>query len=115
VHEFQADHDLTCDRLLTVGRKAVEEDGAEVLILGCTAEYGFNQQMQDELGVPVIDAVTAPFKYAELLAETAERFGWYPSRKWGSEAPPREELEEWGLFDQPAPVGARLNGEKMTT
>ena len=113
VHDFQADHDRTCERLLTEGRKAVQEDGAEVLILGCTAEYGFNREMQAELGVPVIDAVTAPFKYAEFLADLAERFDWYPSRMWGGEAPPREELEAWGLFDQPAPVGARLSGEKV--
>jgi allantoin racemase len=111
VHDFQADHDRTCDRLLTEGRKAVQEDGAEVLILGCTAEYGFNREMQDELGVPVIDAVTAPFKYAEFLAELAGRFGWYPSRAWGSEAPPSEELDAWGLFDRPAPVGTRLSSQ----
>ncbi|MFQ5942868.1 MAG: aspartate/glutamate racemase family protein [Anaerolineales bacterium] len=113
VHDFQTDHDLTHERLLTTGRKAVEEDGAEVLILGCTAEYGFNLQMQDELGVPVIDAVTAPFKYAEFLADLAIRFGWNPSRKWGSEAPPREELEAWGLFDEPAPAGKKLSGEQI--
>ncbi len=113
VHDFQANHDLTCDRLMTAGRKAVQEDGAEVLILGCTAEYGFNQKMQEELGVPVIDAVTAPFKYAEFLADLAQRFGWHPSRKWGSEAPPKEEIEAWGLFRDPAPIGTRLPGEKM--
>jgi allantoin racemase len=114
VHDFQADHELTCDRLLSVGRQAVQEDGAEVLILGCTAEYGFREEMQAELGVPIIDAVTAPFKLAEMLAETAARFGWYPSRMWGSEAPPKEELAAWGLFEQPAPIGARLSGEKTT-
>jgi allantoin racemase len=81
-----------------------------VLVLGCTAEYGFNTEMQAELGVPVIDAVTAPFKYAEFLAELAERFGWYPSRAWGSEAPPREELEDWGLFEGRAPLGTRISG-----
>ena len=110
VHDFQVDHQRTCDRLLTEGRKAVQEDGAEVLILGCTAEYGFNREMQNELGVPVIDAVTAPFKYAEFLAELAERFGWYPSRVWGGEAPPREELEAWGIFAEPAPGGTRMSG-----
>ncbi len=113
VHDFQVNHELTCDRLLTEGRKAVQEDGAEVLILGCTAEYGFNQRMQSELGVPVIDAVTAPFKYAEFLADAASRFGWYPSRVWGSEAPPLEELDAWGLFDGPAPIGAHLTGEEI--
>jgi allantoin racemase len=98
VHDFQVDHDQTCYRLLAEGRKAVEEDGAEVLILGCTAEYGFYEKMQSELGVPVIDAVLAPFKYAEFLAELVQRFGWYPSRVWGSEAPPKEEVTAWHLF-----------------
>jgi allantoin racemase len=113
VHDFQADHDRTCDRLLTEGRKAVQEDGAEVVILGCTAEYGFQARMQAELGVPVIDAILAPFKYAEFLAELAGRFGWYPSRVWGSEPPPLEEKIAWGLFDETAPIGARLGGEKL--
>lgn len=98
VHDFQADHGRTCDRLLAEGRRAVEDDGAEVLILGCTAEYGFYETVQRELHVPVIDAVLAPFKLAELLADTATRFGWYPSRKWGSEAPPQDEVQAWRLF-----------------
>lgn len=108
VHEYQVDHERTCNRLLREGRTAVEEDGAEVLILGCTADYGFNRQMQDELGVPVIDAVMAPFKVAEMLADTASRFGWYPSERWGSESPPEDELSGWGLFEEEMPVGNRL-------
>jgi len=99
VHDFQADHDRTRDRLLTEGRKAVQEDGAEVIILGCTAEYGFHETMQDALGVPVIDAILAPFKYAEFLVDLASRFGWRPSRMWGSEAPPEAELTTWNLMN----------------
>jgi len=98
VHDFQEDEELTKKRLIAEGRKAIEEDGAEVLILGCTAEYGFYQQMQNELGVPVIDAVLAPFKYGEFLAEIGNQFAWRPSRKWGSEAPPNDEVEAWELF-----------------
>jgi allantoin racemase len=110
VHDFQTDRDRTCGRLIAEGRRAVQEDGAEVIILGCTAEYGFHETLQDELGVPVIDAILAPFKYAEFLAELAGRFGWHPSRVWGSEAPPQDELADWGLFDGPAPVGGRYEG-----
>lgn len=110
VHDFQADRERTCDRLLTEGRKAIEEDGAEVIIMGCTAEFGFHEQMQSALGVPVIDAVLAPFKYAEFLAESAQRFGWYPSRLWGSEPPPREELEAWHIFDATPPTSSRRRG-----
>jgi allantoin racemase len=113
VRDFQLDHDLTCNRMLEAGRKAIEQDGAEVLILGCTAEYGFNQRMQAELGVPVIDALTAPLKYAEMLAETAQRFGWYPSRKWGSESPNPDEIRDWPLFSTDPPIGIRLSQEKI--
>jgi allantoin racemase len=112
VHDFQADTAKTSKRLLEEGRIAVEEDGAEVLILGCTAEYGFCERMQEVLGVPVIDAVLAPFKLAEALAETAEKFGWYPSRKWGSQAPPSEEVDAWGLFKGDPPIGNLIKDEQ---
>jgi allantoin racemase len=113
VHDFQVDHRKTAERLLEEGRRAVEEDGAEVLILGCTIEYGFFKTMQDEIGVPVIDAVMAPFKLAEMLIDTASRFQWYPSRKWGSEPPPRKEIEDWKLFKSSQPVGNFIREEEV--
>jgi len=111
VHDFQSDPGLTQARLLEQGRKAVEEDGAEVLILGCTAEYGFQERMQETLRVPVIEAMQAPFKMAEFLADTAERFGWYPSRHGGSEAPPTDEVSEWSLFAGDLPIGTYFKDE----
>ncbi len=108
VYDFQADKEKTARTMMEQGRKAIEEDGAEVLILGCTIEFGFHEKMQQNLGVPVIDAVLAPFKLAELLAETAERFHWYPSRRWGSEAPPQKEVDEMGLFINPSFTGNLL-------
>lgn len=98
VLEFQAQAERTMEAMLREGRKAVEEDRAEVIVLGCSAEVGFHRTLQEELGVPVIDSALAPFKIAEFLAETASRFGWYPSRRWGSEPPPEDEIREWGLF-----------------
>lgn len=99
VVDFQADPDETAARLRTAAREAVEEDGAEVLILGCTAEYGFYRELQDELGVPVLDAVTAPFKFAELLAELRS-FGWTHSKIGGHQGPPIEEIREYGIADE---------------
>lgn len=99
VLDFQTDPGETADRLVTAAREAVEDDGAEVLVLGCTAEYGFYRELQDELGVPVLDAVTAPFKFAELLAELRS-FGWSHSNVGGYESPPLEEIREYGLADQ---------------
>ncbi len=98
VLDFQAQADRTMEAMLRQGRAAVEEDRAEVLVLGCSAEVGFHRQLQAELGVPVIDSALAPFKFAELLAETARSFGWRPSRRWGSEPPPGDEIAAWGLF-----------------
>ncbi|MFN8455200.1 MAG: hypothetical protein U0401_11125 [Anaerolineae bacterium] len=37
------------------------------------------------------------------MAETAHKFGWYPSRKWGSEAPPAQKSKPWQLFNQAPP------------
>ncbi len=105
VYDFQADVNKTASIMLEEGRRAVEEDNAEVLILGCTIEFGFHEKMQDKLGVPVIDAVAAPFKLAEMLCSSAALFHWYPSRKWGSERPPKDEIDAWGLFKDGPPIG----------
>lgn len=98
VCDFSDESEQVYERLLQAGRKAVDEDGAEVLILGCTADYHSFHRLQSELGVPVVDSVIAPFKYAEMLAENAARFGWYHSRKWGSESPPSAEVREGDFF-----------------
>ena len=108
VYDFQADVKRTAEIMLEQGRRAVEEDNAEVLILGCTIEFGFHEKMQQELGVPVIDAVAAPFKLAEMLAASARLFQWHPSRKWGSEAPPEDEIKAWGIFKDGPPIGNLL-------
>ena len=113
VYDFQADVKRTAAIMLEQGRKAVQEDGAEVLILGCTIEFGFHETMQEELKVPVIDAVAAPFKLAEMLAASAQLFHWYPSRAWGSEEPPEEEISSWDLFQDGPPIGNLLRNENL--
>ena len=87
VHDFQADPAETHRRIASAGREAVELDGAEVVALGCTAEFGFFEQLQNELGVPVIDATVAPFKYAELLGDVS--LGSAGCRARSAATPPR--------------------------
>jgi len=55
VYEFQKDPAETARRMRAAAREAVEVDGAEVIILGCTIEFGFYKELQEELGVPVIE------------------------------------------------------------
>jgi allantoin racemase len=99
VHDFQADPERTRQRLTDAAEEAVAKDGAEVVVLGCTAEYGFFEELQTKIGVPVIDATVSTFKYAELLADLAT-LGWRPSKIGGFAAPPKEELEAFGLAEQ---------------
>jgi allantoin racemase len=46
---------------------AIEEKGAEVIVLGCTGYVGYGEEMQKRLGVPVVDSAVAALKFAELL------------------------------------------------
>jgi allantoin racemase len=100
VLEFHEDEEETARRFREAGREAVERDGAEVLILGCTATYGFYHELQEELGVPVIDSMVAAFKTAEFAAELKDRFGWSHSKIGGYESPPPEEFAPWRLEEQ---------------
>jgi allantoin racemase len=53
--------------LLEQGRKAIEEDGADVLILGCALMMGVSDQLQKDLAVPVVDPTLAALKVTEML------------------------------------------------
>lgn len=105
VVDFQADPAFTRKRIIEEAQRAVSEDRAEAIILGCTLEFGFFDAVQQAVGVPVIDPVVAAFKMAEALAKFKKQFGWKPSRVWSCEPPPEAELREFGLFHGAAPIG----------
>ncbi|ESW78984.1 aspartate/glutamate racemase family protein [Mesorhizobium sp. C280B] len=48
-------------------RKAVEQDHAEVICLGCAGMAGLEDAITSELGVPVIDGVAAAVRFAEAV------------------------------------------------
>ena len=100
VYEFQKDPKVTAERMRAAAREAVDVDGAEVIVLGCTIEFGFYRELQAELGVPVIDAVLAPLKYAEFLVDLRDRFDWSHSKVYGYQSPPDAEIAEWELGKQ---------------
>lgn len=108
VTEFQRDHAETGRRLIEAGRKAVEEDFAEALILGCTMEVGFYHEVEARLGVPVIDPSIAALKRAEYGAVLRRQCGWKPSRRWSCESPSEEEMRVIGGFDGGDVFGSRI-------
>jgi len=99
VLDFQKDPPETERRMVALAREAVEKDGAEAIILGCTAEFGFAQALQAEIGVPVLDATVTPFKFAEFKADLRKRYGWAASKIGGYESPSLSEIESWGLAE----------------
>jgi allantoin racemase len=50
-------------------KRAIEEQGAEVIILACTGFVGYAVEMQKRLDVPVVDSSIAAQKFAELLVD----------------------------------------------
>ncbi|HCP31772.1 TPA: hydantoin racemase [Candidatus Acetothermia bacterium] len=100
VYDFQEDPEETARRMRAAAKEAVGKDGAEVIILGCTIEFGFYKELQEEFQVPVIDAVLAPLKYAEFLVELRDRFDWSHSKVYGYQSPPQDEIESWKLEEQ---------------
>lgn len=59
----------TTDRLAEVGEKAIEQDGADTLILGCMsmAFLGLNEDLESRLNVPVVNPALAALKILESL------------------------------------------------
>ena len=100
VNELHLDENKTFDILKEKATEAIEKDGAEVIILGCTIQFGYYKKLQEYLGIPVIDAIIAPFKYAEYLSEIKNKFNWIHSKKCMFEAPPISEIKEWNLEGQ---------------
>ena len=105
VPDLQKDCRFTEEKIIEAGRKAIEEDHAEALILGCTCTFGLYERVQKELGVPVIDPICAAYKAAEYLAELKQLFTWSNSRAWSMAAPPEEEIRTFGLFADKHPIG----------
>ncbi len=70
---FGEDPSAGLRQLALLSRKAVEEDRAEAICLGCAGMVDFAAELEKELGVPVIDGVTAAVKMAESLVDLRKR------------------------------------------
>ncbi len=84
----------TQNAILRETRGAIEEDGAECVVLGCTGMAGQAIKVQNELGVPVLDPVLMGVKMAEMRAILWKKYGISQSKIGGYEAPPKDELEQ---------------------
>lgn len=69
VLELARDRDRSVSRMIGAGRTAVEEDGADTLVLGCMS-MGFleaHREISSAVGVPVVNPAYAALKVLEAL------------------------------------------------
>jgi allantoin racemase len=69
VVETDTDPIRTKQRILEVSRAAAEQDGAEVIILGCAGMVGYAEEAAQELGLVVIDPSSVALKICEGMVE----------------------------------------------
>ena len=70
-------HDLSNDALfLQLGKEALEQDRAEVLVLGCAGLCELAETLHEQLGVPVLDGVVCGL----IIAEGLVRAGYSTSK-----------------------------------
>lgn len=108
VAEFQKEPEKTKEAIRKAIIAAKEEDGAEVIILGCTVGYGFGEELQRELIIPIIDVVQACYKLAEQSALLKKQIGLTPSRLHSMPPPSQKELEDSGVFAGEPPIGNHI-------
>ena len=73
VLEMDANPTKTKARILELARQAVEEDGAEVIVLGCAGLTGYAEDIEQELGTVVLDPVAVALKLAEAIVDLGLR------------------------------------------
>jgi len=86
VLEFDRNLEKGLKALSEASKKAVEEDGAECILLGCAGFVSFVEELQRNLGVPVLDGVSPAIKLAECLVDmgcqTSKHLTWgFPEKK----------------------------------
>ena len=61
------ERERTVEELIGAGRKLIETDGVQVIILGCLSFLGLAELVSKRLGIPVIDSAKAAVSMAESL------------------------------------------------
>jgi allantoin racemase len=89
VAQTDAEPERTRRRILEVARQAAEQDGAEVIILGCAGMVGYAEAVQRELGLVVLDPASVALKLCEALVEA----GLSHSKRALFSRPPEKEIK----------------------
>jgi allantoin racemase len=93
VLDLEGDEDRAVDAIAAEAVKAVRDDHAEVICLGCGGMAGLADKVRAATGTPVVDGVAAAVKLAEALVGLG-----LSTSKIGTFAPPRRKrVTGWPL------------------
>ena len=89
IPEVLADPEGFFDACIREARLAVEQDGAEVVVLSELATPAFWERARAEVDFPIVDPGVACWKWAEMAADLYRAAGYTHAKIGGHEAPPR--------------------------
>lgn len=69
VFDLRENSEYTKARLMEICTKAIFEDGAQMIVLGCLGLAGYGQPVQDKYHIPIIDPAFVSVGMAELLTK----------------------------------------------
>ncbi|MFP5346966.1 MAG: aspartate/glutamate racemase family protein [Actinomycetes bacterium] len=93
VLELEENPEAAVAAIVDQAKRAVEDDGAEVLCLGCGGMAGLDEAVQRATGVPVVDGVAA----AVVLAESLVRLGLRTSKVRTFAKPRTKKVTGWPI------------------
>lgn len=96
------------ERLATQGKLAIKENGAEVLVLGCTAMIGCWQGLMRAVGVPVIDPTVAALRAAGKAGRVKRELVGGASTKRSGTFPTEKELKMIAESEPSYPFSGRI-------
>ena len=100
--------DTVYEKAVEAGRKCVEEDGAEVIIPGCTligSVLTHRAEAVKAIGAPILDGMVTGFKSAEMMADLQKLAGVPPvSRAGFFQFPPKDDFETLRKFRTKPPT-----------
>jgi len=100
VVELMRDPKITERRMKEEISKAIQEDLAEAVVLGCTLQLGYFLELQKEFGVPIIDPILSGLKVAEHLISLRDSFNWYTSKICTYSGSNAQEMRDWGIIER---------------
>ena len=110
VAETEETREAATEALYDAAERAVAEDGAEAICLGCAGMGGLDEPLEERLPVPVVDSVAA----AGVVAEGMVRLGKATSKVMTYGEPESKPVDGYPELYQFGPTGAETGEDTAT-